>query len=42
MKDLKKNMFLFTENEERVQKVEYLKQKRKELKQQFEKDEEER
>ena len=35
-------MFLFTENEERVQKVEYLKQKRKELKQQFEKDEDER
>ena len=42
MNDLKKNMFLFTENEEIVQGVEHLKQKRKELKQQFEKNEEER
>lgn len=42
MKDLKKNMFLFTENEERVQEVEHLKKKRKELKQQLKKDEEER
>ena len=42
MNDLKKNMMLFTENEEIVQGVEQLKQKRKELKQQFEKDEEER
>ncbi len=35
-------MFLFTENEERVQEVEHLKKKRKELKQQLKKDEEER
>ena len=35
-------MFLFTENEERVEKVEHLKKKRKELKQQLKKDEEER